>query len=165
MSLQPTVRRTWARVGCTPVIRHWHRGEKLSMLSVLAVSPQRRRLQLHWDIQADAYKTWDFVWLIRQVQRQLGRQVLLIWDRLPGHRAAARHLQCAKIQVEYLPAYAPELNPVEWAWAQTKYAELANWVPEDTEELEDELHNTLAGINQEQKLLRSFFDGAKLSLE
>ena len=124
-----------------------------------------KHFQDHWDIQADAYTTWDFVWLIRQVQRQLGRHVLLIWDRLPGYRSAARHLQCAKIQIEYLPAYAPELNPVEWAWSQTKYAELANWVPDDTEELEDELHKTLAGINQEQKLLRSFFDGAKLSLE
>ena len=91
--------------------------------------------------------------------------VLLIWDRLPGHRAAARFLQCTKIAVEYLPAYAPELNPVEWVWSQTKHAELANWVPDDTEELEEKLHDTLAEFNQEQKLLRSFFAGAEFSLE
>lgn len=159
------VRRTWSRVGQTPVVKHWHRGEKLSMLSVLAVSPQRRHLQLFWDIQAQAYKTWDFVPLVRSLQRQLGRPVLLIWDRLPGHRAAARSLECAKIVVEYLPAYAPELNPVEWVWSYTKHAELANWVPDDTEELEEEAHDTLAELNQEQKLLRSFFAGAELSLE
>lgn len=159
------VRRTWSRVGQTPLVKHWHRGEKLSMLSVLAVTPGRRRLALSWDIQTDAYKTWDFVRLVRGLQRQIGRPVLLIWDRLPGHRAASRFLQCRKIAVEFLPAYAPELNPVEWVWSQTKHAELANWVPDDTEELEDKLHDTLAEFNQEQKLLRSFFAGAELSLE
>ena len=134
------------------------------MLSALTVSPERQRLQLIWDIQSDAYKTWDFVRLVRKIQGHVRRKLLLIWDRLPGHRAAARYLQSDKIHVEYLPAYAPELNPVEWTWSQAKYAELANWVPDDTEELEDELHNTLAGFNQEQKLLRSFFQGAKLVL-
>lgn len=165
MSLQPMVRRTWSRVGQTPLIKHWHRGEKLSMLSALAVTPQRRRLALFWDIQQNAYKTWDFVRLVRDLQCQIGRPVLLIWDRLPGHRAAARFLECRNIAVEYLPAYAPELNPVEWVWSQAKHAELANWVPDDTEELEEKLHDTLAELNQEQKLLRSFFAGADLSLE
>ena len=32
--------------------------------------------------------------------------------------------------VEWLPAYAPDLNPVEPAWSHTKYGDLANYVPE-----------------------------------
>ncbi len=135
------------------------------MLSALALSPQRRRLQLLWDIQPGAYKTWDFVRLVRAFQRELGRKLLIIWDRLPGHRAAERFLDSEKIQVEYLPAYAPELNPVEWVWSHTKHADLANWVPDDTEELEDELHNSLAGMNQVQQLLRGCVEGTGLSLD
>jgi hypothetical protein len=84
----------------------------LSMLSVLANSPQRHRLHLYWDIQADAYKNWYFVPLVRLQQRQLGWPVL-IWGRLPGQRAAARYLECDINAVECLPAYAPELNPVQ----------------------------------------------------
>lgn len=54
---------------------------------------------------------------------------------------------------------------MEWTWSQTKYVEHANWIPDDTEELEDELHNTLAGFNQVQNQLGSFFQGANLELE
>lgn len=117
-------------------------------------------------MQRPAYRTWDLVPLVRGLRRDLGgRRLLLIWDRLPAHRAAGRFLESQQINIAYLPAYAPELNPVEWVWSHAKYAKLANWVPEDTDELEDRYHDTLAEINQEQTLLRSFFQGADLSLE
>jgi uncharacterized protein YukE len=38
-------------------------------------------------------------------------------------------------------------------------------VPNDTEEIQEELHNTLAELNQKQTLLRKFFEGAELSME
>jgi transposase len=147
------------------VVRHWQRGERRSLLSALAVSPKGKRLQLFWDLQTPAYRKKDFVRLVRQLRRRLGNKLLLIWDSLPGHRAAAKVLEGPGLHVEFLPGYAPELNPVEWVWSQAKYAEMANWVPEDTDELEERYHDTLAGFNQEQALLRSFFAGAKLPLD
>ena len=48
--------------------------------------------------------------------------MLIVWDRLPAHRSrlgrafielSEGHL----IETEYLPPYAPELNPVEYIWA------------------------------------------------
>jgi transposase len=147
------------------VVRHWQRHEKQSLFSALALSPKRRRVQLLWDMQRPAWRTWDLVPLVRRLRRQVGRKLLLIWDRLPGHRSAAKFLEGEQIQIAYLPAYAPELNPVEWVWSQAKYAKLANWVPDDTDELEERYHDTLADFNQEQPLLRSFFQGAELSLE
>jgi len=146
-------------------VRHWQGGPKRTLLSALAVSPQRRRLQLFWEVRERNYQTKDFVRLVRQLRRRLGRRLLVIWDRLPGHRAAAQHLESPGIRVEFLPAYAPELNPVEWVWSQAKHAELANWAAEDTEELEERYHDTLADFNQQQALLRSFFAGAELPLD
>jgi len=38
-------------------------------------------------------------------------------------------------ETEWLPAYAPELNPAEMLWNHTKYADLANFIPEDVNDL------------------------------
>ena len=35
------------------------------------------------------------------------------------------------LHVEWLPAYAPDLNPVEAMWSCTKYGDLANYTPDD----------------------------------
>ena len=53
--------------------------------------------------------------------------MLLIWDRLPGHRSRLVSDYIATlngdIEVHYLPAYAPELNPAEYIWAHLKQHE------------------------------------------
>jgi transposase len=59
-----------------------------------------------------------------------GRRVVLIKDGLGGHtsryiRAYLRQ-QRAWLTVERLPAYAPELNPLEQVWGNVKTRELAN---------------------------------------
>ena len=50
--------------------------------------------------------------------------MLLIWDRAQIHRSGrVRHyLERAhgRITTAFLPAYAPELNPVEYLWAYWK---------------------------------------------
>ena len=50
--------------------------------------------------------------------RHLSGKLLVVWDGLPAHRGrtvkeflAAHH---GRLAVEQLPAYAPELNPVEY---------------------------------------------------
>jgi hypothetical protein len=48
--LQPLVRRTWAPRGETPVHRTWDRHHRLSVISALTVSPNRRRLGLYFSM-------------------------------------------------------------------------------------------------------------------
>ncbi len=55
----------------------------------------------------------------------------MIWDGLPAHRSHlvrdyVESLEGA-IQLEYLPAYAPELNPTEYIWGHLKHHELGNF--------------------------------------
>jgi hypothetical protein len=49
---------------------------------------------------------------------------LIVWDGLPGHRSRATwdfiRQQGGRLWVEFLPAYAPELNPVEYLWSHWK---------------------------------------------
>ncbi|MGH8672307.1 MAG: transposase [Burkholderiales bacterium] len=58
---------------------------------------------------------------LKQLRIQLKRKLLIIWDGLPAHRSRrvrdyvdSTH---GALQIEWLPAYAPELNPVEFLWA------------------------------------------------
>jgi transposase len=58
-----------------------------------------------------------------------GAPVNLIWDNLKAHMSTAMRGFLADqdwLQANHLPAYAPELNPVEGLWANVKGGELAN---------------------------------------
>ena len=46
--LIPSVRKTWAPRGQTPVLRFWQRRDKLSVISGVSVSPRRRRGGLYY---------------------------------------------------------------------------------------------------------------------
>ena len=59
-------------------------------------------------------------------------------------------------------AYAPELNPVEQCWNHTKYADLPNFIPKDVDPLHHEVTASIDNQSNDNTLLRSSFDQAKL---
>ena len=70
---------------------------------------------------------------LQHLKRYLRRPVLVIWDRLSAHKSRMTQNWIAAqkdwIHTEYLPAYAPELNPVEYLWGYWKQHELPNVCP------------------------------------
>ena len=74
------------------------------------------------------------------------------------------HRNCHNIHLEQLPAYAPDLNPVEQVWNHTKYADLPNLAPRDLEELDCLVNSSITNTRGQSHLLRSFFRMAKLQL-
>ena len=60
-------------------------------------------------------------------------RLLVIWDGPPAHRSRlVQHWvagQQGRLELERLPAYAPELNPVEYLWGYWKQHELPISVP------------------------------------
>jgi len=89
---------------------------------------------------------------------------LVVWDNLRGHHSAERHFLSQGVVFDYLPPDALDLCPVEPVWGHTKGNALANWAPGDTDELENTVHDHLAGLNHTPPLLRSFFAVAGLQL-
>ncbi len=163
LMLQPLVRRTWAPRGERPVMYCWDRHDRLSVIAGLTLSARRRRIGLYFAIHRHNVKTPEVEAFIRQVQRQVGRPLVVVMDRLAAHRSAAKRLKDdERFVIEWLPGYAPDLNPVEAAWSRTKYTDLANYVPEDVLDLEIEAELSLEATKGEQKLLRSFFHAARL---
>jgi transposase len=68
------------------------------------------------------------------------------------------------VDIEWLPPYAPDLNPVERVWSRTKYTDLANYVPEDIHVLHRAVRRSLRRTQSQCALLGSFFKHAKLKL-
>ena len=78
--------------------------------------------------------------------RYLGSPLLVVWDRLPAHRSrlVGEFLDSpgGLIAIEYLPPYAPELNPVEGLWDQVQDC-TCNRRHADLDELETTLTQAL----------------------
>jgi transposase len=165
--LQPLVRATWAPRGSTPVLKSWDRRDRLTAFSALTVSARRRRLGLCFAVQRRNAKTADVVAFLLWVRRQLRRRLIVVLDRLAAHRAAARRLSethADAFRFEWLPPYAPELNPVECVWSQTKYGHLSNLVPSDIEDLQERACDSLDTIRRERSRLQGCFVHARLPL-
>lgn len=165
--LQPVVRRTWGPQGDTPLQYRWERHDRVSGISALTVSPQRRHLALYFALQEDNFRAPDIESFVAEVLRHFPRGIILVLDRWQVHRSAADQLLARfprRLRLEWLPPYAPELNPDEQVWTRTKYMDLANFVPQDVTELAQAVRGSLAHTKAHQSLLRSFFKHAGLTL-
>lgn len=68
------------------------------------------------------------------------------------------------LAVEWLPAYAPDLNPVEGIWNQTKYGELGNFAPNNVETLKSHVERSVATKQNQTELLQDYIRTAGLRL-
>lgn len=165
--LQPVVRRTWAPRGQTPIHYSWDRHDRLSVIAGLTLAPYRRRLGLYFQLHEHNIRFDDVMAFLYWVHRRLQRKFILVLDRYSVHRKAVRLLQEAGVdwfEVAWLPAYAPDLNPVEMIWNHTKYDDLANFMPDDLAHLERAVTTSIDATRQMRELKRSFFAYAGLEL-
>ena len=105
--LTPTVRRTWAPVGCTPLVRHHFANERIS------VSPTRKRLGLFGVFFWDNIGQDEVVALLRQVLRNLRRHLIALIDNSNTHRGGPLldlTRKVPRLHLEYFPSYAPDLK-------------------------------------------------------
>jgi transposase len=109
-------------------------------------------------------KAW-LVPFLRALTRHLRGSFVLVWDRLPGHRAqvVTEYLHHRRRAVALLPPYAPELNPVEILWAYLKRNPLANFAAADAPHLARVATRHVQDVRRRPQLLRSFFDATPLS--
>ena len=131
LSLTPNVRRSWAPVGHPPVLQHRFNWKKASMAAALCYGVRGGGAQLCFHLQPGNHNTDSLIQVLGELQRFLGgEKATLLWDGLPAHRSRAMQAWLATqrhwLVVERLPAYAPELNPVEGLWSWLKGSQLAN---------------------------------------
>jgi transposase len=101
--------------------------------------------------------------------RYLGSPLLVVWDRLPAHRSrlVGEFLDSlgGLIAIEYLPPYAPELNPVEYLWGHWKQHELPNVCPKDFWQLSEGARRTLRRLRRRPRLITAFWKQSSLAFD
>jgi len=163
--LCPLVRRTWAPEGHTPVMYSWDRHDRLSVIGALTLAPRKRRIGLYLAVHENNVTAEEVEAFLRDIQRHVRRRMIVVMDRWAVHRKAAKALvDDGRFRVEWLPAYAPDLNPVDKLWGHTKYGDLANYIPDDLVDLELEVKWSLNQTRRRPQLLRSFFHAAALEI-
>ncbi len=169
ISQRPSVRRTWAPRGHTPVLVHAFNWKKMSLCAALAYRWDGRRARLFFQMKPDSYDTDALIAFLCDLRRELPRQrIILIWDGLPAHksRAMQNHLRAQRrwLQVERLPGYAPELNPTESLWGNIKGRELANFCGTSLAAAASQCRKGIRRVRRHRHLLFSFLHHAGFSL-
>jgi transposase len=168
ISQRPSIRRTWAPRGNTPVLIHRFTWKKLLVSVALGFRWDGRRSQL-WFRTAPGSCNADRVlaFLYALTHHVAGRRVTLVWDQLPAHKSRRVHAYLAAhrawLRVEWLPGYAPELNPAEQLWGNVKGQELANACPDDLAGAATALRRGMARIRRSPTLSWGFLRHAGLS--
>ncbi len=164
--LIPTVRRTWSLVGQTPIIRYRYDRARISVIGGLSISPKRRRLGLYFrlhDKNISHDEVHDFLWYLL---KHLRGDVIVIWDGARIHHRKGLQTLCRRyprLHLEKLPAYAPELNPIEATWHSVKLP-LANGQPDTIPQLGRTLLASLRTARASQRVLRGCIQQSELPL-
>ncbi|GFJ86862.1 transposase [Phytohabitans rumicis] len=135
-TLHPAKATTWAPRGHTPVVKVTAKGNvRVSIAGLVCYRPghpsrliYRTRTYRGRKGDPKGFREPDFADLLDAAHRQLAAPIVLVWDRLSGHKSTRMRALIADrpwLRVYLLPGYAPELNPVEKVWSTMKRS-LAN---------------------------------------
>jgi transposase len=168
--LNPSVRRTFAPRGQTPVLEAWDQRDRISAISCVTLSPVLARPGLYFrllDVNQTVHAE-QVVEFLGELRGQLRGPFTVVWDRHGIHgksRLVKEYLaKHPEIVAEDLPAYAPSLNPDEWVWNWTKYGRLSNLAAWDSDELWDWIVDALVDLKFRPDLLNAFLHDAELLL-
>lgn len=139
------------------------------MAAALGFRWDGQKTRLFARTKPDSFNTPSLIDFLKQLKRFVrGHAVILVWDHLPAHRSREMSQflwnQRAWLQIEWLPGYAPDLNPTEGVWSNIKGREMANLCPELMEEATNAFRRGLRRVGHTHRLPLSFLRHAGLSL-
>ena len=157
---KPHRARTWAPRGQTPILQHHFNWDNLAAVAGITL------WNFYFRMYQGSVKGPQVVDFLGHLMRHLPGKLLIVWDGLPAHRSRLVKeflgKQKGKIWMERLPAYAPELNPVEYIWGYWKKHELPNFCPKDYFELSSQARKALSRMRKRKTLVAAFWKQAEL---
>jgi transposase len=158
----PSVVRTYAPVGQTPILREWWTRDPLSAISAIAPAGK-----LYFHCQDQAIYSAAVIACLEHLLREVPGPLVLMWDGAPIHRshllqAFLANSATPRLRVERLPASAPELHPGEGLWAHLKGVELRHRCCCTIRHLRHELCDAVKRVRRKPRMIQGCFRGAKL---
>ncbi|HXJ93716.1 MAG TPA: transposase, partial [Terriglobia bacterium] len=159
MSERPHRCRTWSPRGQTPVLQYHFNWNLLSAAAGVTW------WNFYFRLFPGTIGGPQVVEFLQHLLRQRRGKLLVIWDGLPAHRSRVvkdfLREQRKRLEVEFLPAYAPELNPVEYLWGYWKDHELPNFCPKNFGELSHYARRALRRMRRRPTLVAAFWKQAE----
>jgi hypothetical protein len=163
---------TWAPKGETPVVKVTARGTvRVSVAGLCCYRPGDRSRLIYRTLtyrgrkgEPKGFREPELIGLLDTAHQQLQAPIVLVWDRLSLHKTPAIRAAIAArswLRVYELPAYAPELNPVEKVWSAMK-GSLANLAARTAGELTAAVKNRLKRMQYRTGLIDGYFTGTGL---
>jgi transposase len=148
--------RSWGVRGQTPEVPT--SGKRQSINAISAVTTTGAFWYALYTQRLNAAK---FLELLRKFMRGRTGRVFLVLDGHPAHTAKlmAQYVQslAGRLELHFLPGYAPELNPDEFVWNHLKHEGVAKQPLRQGESLFERVHADLKRIKSRPALVRSFF--------
>jgi transposase len=175
-TLRPPKARTWSRRGHTPTVMVSGKGSgRVSIAGLVCYKSGQRghlfyRLRIHRGRKGErrSLSEADYAAAITAAHQQLRAPIILCWDNLNTHisKAMRRFITAHTdwLTVIQMPAYAPDLNPVEGVWANLKNG-LGNLIVRNIDHLATIVRNRLKRIQYRPELLNGFLTQTGLTLE
>lgn len=166
VSEKPTVRRTWALKGFTPIITVISSWKRFTVQATITCTARGRKPKLYLRSIPGSVKHDEIISYIKQLRKHIRGKLYLLWDGLPAHRAAnvRTFLKTQKrwLKVYRFPAYAPELNPPEYLFSSMKAKDLPNLPAQGMAHLKSRIASASRRIGGKPKSLLSFLRASKL---
>lgn len=148
--------KTWGLRGQTPTVEV--PGTRQSISAASAVNAKGA----FWFVTYKGGMTAElFVALLQFLMRGRRRPLFLVLDSLPAHKAkmvqAYVESTKGKLELHFLPGYAPELNPDELVWNYVKRTGTAKKPLGSGESLQDRIEVDLQAVQNDPALVKSFF--------
>jgi transposase len=160
VSLRPYRVRTWAPIGETPVLQYHFNWKTLSAIAGMTI------YRFYFQLVSGTIKSEQVIRFLQSLLSHIPGDIIIVWDGLRCHRSkkVRQYVDSleGRIELEFLPAYAPELNPVEYLWGYWKKQYMANLCAEDLNELSYEARHALRKLRRRKPLIQSFWSQSTL---
>lgn len=152
----PILGRTYGLKGQTPVVKTSGQRQSLNVISAVNARGEFWAATYTGKLNAES-----FVAFLRNFGRGRAAKVFLVVDGHPAHRAklVKHYVQSLKgrLELHFLPPYAPDLNPDEFVWSYMKSNGVSKKPLKQNESLQQRIEEDLNNIGNDRRLVRSFF--------
>jgi len=165
---RPTVRKTWAPKGKTPIVTIAGGWKNKTLIGTIVTDPLGKKpAKFYGMIPPASVHANDCIVYLKYLKRHLkDKKLIILWDGLSAHTAKVTQAYIASqkdwLTVVRTPTYAPEVNPPEYLWAAMKTKDCSNTESANTEELEEHIRRSIHRVKRNPTLLRGCLNGSGL---
>jgi transposase len=152
----PPLGRTYGLKGKTPVVKTSGQRQSINVISAVNARGEFWAATYTGKLDAEA-----FVAFLENFMRGRTGRVVLVVDGHPAHKAkVVKELiksMKGRLELHFLPPYAPDLNPDEFVWSYMKGNGVSKKPLKQNESMRQRVEEDLAKIQSNRALVRSFF--------